>query len=296
MSDSENKDDELINDFLDSDYNTEDDEDAEAVFDAKEKRRKKNTILRRLVMIIAAGVFIFAAGNLISIFHEYNKGNQIYNSIEKEVLDEDAHTKVIIGDEDNEVDIPFTYDHNTLLSINKDGLGYVYIPSIDCRLPLVQASDNDYYLSHTFDNVYNINGCLFEDYRINGGLSASHVIIHGHNMKSGAMFGKLSRYKSYNFWNTQGNSSFYIYTGNVIKEYKIFSCHISEPVGDTYTYNFPSLESMRAYASEMKSRSLYDTGIDVSNATQIVTLSTCTDDLQNRLIVHGIYTGEATLP
>lgn len=299
MSDSEKKDDELINDFFDSDYDTKDeeyDEDAEAVFDAKEKKKKRNTILRRAIMIIAAGVFIFAAGNLVNILLEYRKADKIYNSIEKDVLDEDAHTKVVIGDDGNEVDIPFTYDHNTLISINSEGLGYIYIPSIDCRLPLVQGTDNEYYLNHTFNKTYSANGCLFEDARIKDGLSSSHVIIHGHNMNNGAMFGRLSRYKSYNFWNTQGNNLFYIYTGNVIKEYKIFSCYISEPISDTYTYNFPSLDSLRAYAANMKDKSLYDTGVDVSNASQIVTLSTCTDNGEKRFIVHGIYMGEAVLP
>ena len=47
---------------------------------------------------------------------------------------------------------------------------------------MVQGDDNDYYLTHTFNKEYSANGCLFEDYRINGGLSASHVIIYGHNM------------------------------------------------------------------------------------------------------------------
>lgn len=279
--------------FPDEDYIDEDD--ADAVFDRNEKAKKRSDIIRRIILVISVGVFIFAAYNLINIFLAYHKADVIYDNIQQDVLDEDSHTKVVIGEDEQEVEIPFTYNHQALLNINSQGIGYIYIPSIDCRLPMVQGDDNDYYLTHTFNKEYSANGCLFEDYRINGGLSASQIIIYGHNMRNGAMFGKLKNYQDYSFWNNSGNNVLYIYTGNVIKEYKIFSCYISEAISDTYTFNFPTLESMRDYAVNMKAKSMYDTGVDVSTATQVITLSTCTNDGEQRFIVHGMYVGEASL-
>lgn len=259
------------------------------------KSKERSDIIRRIILVISVGVFIFAAYNLINIFLAYHKADVIYDNIQQDVLDEDSHTKVVIGEDEQEVEIPFTYNHQALLNINSQGIGYIYIPSIDCRLPMVQGDDNDYYLTHTFNKEYSANGCLFEDYRINGGLSASQIIIYGHNMRNGAMFGKLKNYQDYSFWNNSGNDVLYIYTGNVIKEYKIFSCYISEAISDTYTFNFPTLESMRDYAVNMKAKSMYDTGVDVSTATQVITLSTCTNDGEQRFIVHGMYVGEASL-
>lgn len=279
--------------FPDEDYIDEDD--ADAVFDRNEKAKKRSDIIRRIILVISVGVFIFAAYNLINIFLAYHKADVIYDNIQQDVLDEDSHTKVVIGEDEQEVEIPFTYNHQALLNINSQGIGYIYIPSINCRLPMVQGDDNDYYLTHTFNKEYSANGCLFEDYRINGGLSASQIIIYGHNMRNGAMFGKLKNYQDYSFWNNSGNDVLYIYTGNVIKEYKIFSCYISEAISDTYTFNFPTLESMRDYAVNMKAKSMYDTGVDVSTATQVITLSTCTNDGEQRFIVHGMYVGEASL-
>lgn len=279
--------------FPDEDYIDEDD--ADAVFDRNEKAKKRSDISRRIILVISVGVFIFAAYNLINIFLAYHKADVIYDNIQQDVLDEDSHTKVVIGEDEQEVEIPFTYNHQALLNINSQGIGYIYIPSIDCRLPMVQGDDNDYYLTHTFNKEYSANGCLFEDYRINGGLSASQIIIYGHNMRNGAMFGKLKNYQDYSFWNNSGNDVLYIYTGNVIKEYKIFSCYISEAISDTYTFNFPTLESMRDYAVNMKAKSMYDTGVDISTATQVITLSTCTNDGEQRFIVHGMYVGEASL-
>lgn len=301
LNDFNDNDDILKDDgFIDSDVNFPDEDyidedDADAVFDRNEKAKKRSDIIRRIILVISVGVFIFAAYNLINIFLAYHKADVIYDNIQQDVLDEDSHTKVVIGEDEQEVEIPFTYNHQALLNINSQGIGYIYIPSIDCRLPMVQGDDNDYYLTHTFNKEYSANGCLFEDYRINGGLSASQIIIYGHNMRNGAMFGKLKNYQDYSFWNNSGNDVLYIYTGNVIKEYKIFSCYISEAISDTYTFNFPTLESMRDYAVNMKAKSMYDTGVDVSTATQVITLSTCTNDGEQRFIVHGMYVGEASL-
>lgn len=301
LNDFNDNDDILKDDgFIDSDDNSPDEDyidedDADAVFDRNEKAKKRSDIIRRIILVISVGVFIFAAYNLINIFLAYHKADVIYDNIQQDVLDEDSHTKVVIGEDEQEVEIPFTYNHQALLNINSQGIGYIYIPSIDCRLPMIQGDDNDYYLTHTFNKEYSANGCLFEDYRINGGLSSSQIIIYGHNMRNGAMFGKLKNYQDYSFWNNSGNDVLYIYTGNVIKEYKIFSCYISEAISDTYTFNFPTLESMRDYAVNMKAKSMYDTGVDVSTATQVITLSTCTNDGEHRFIVHGMYVGEASL-
>ena len=301
LNDFNDNDDILKDDgFIDSDDNSPDEDyidedDADDVFDRNEKAKKRSDIIRRIILVISVGVFIFAAYNLINIFLAYHKADVIYDNIQQDVLDEDSHTKVVIGEDEQEVEIPFTYNHQALLNINSQGIGYIYIPSIDCRLPMIQGDDIYYYLTHTFNKEYSANGCLFEDYRINGGLSSSQIIIYGHNMRNGAMFGKLKNYQDYSFWNNSGNDVLYIYTGNVIKEYKIFSCYISEAISDTYTFNFPTLESMRDYAVNMKAKSMYDTGVDVSTATQVITLSTCTNDGEQRFIVHGMYVGEASL-
>ena len=86
--------------------------------------------------------------------------------------------------------------------------------------------------------------------RIKDGLNASHVIIYGHNMGSGAMFGTLARYKNSGFYQTEGNDVFYIYTEDVIREYKIFTVYITDPISDTFTFNFSNLSGLREYAKE----------------------------------------------
>lgn len=279
-------------DFIVSSSDLEKDE-ADIAFEAKEKKKKKSKIISRIILVISACVFIFAAYNLISILLEYKKGNDIYDNIGDTVLD-DTPVNISIGD-DEEITIPFKYDHQALLDINSDGLGFLYIPSLDVRLPIAQTTDNDFYLTHTFDKTYNINGCIFEDYRITDKFNANHIILYGHSMNSGAMFGTLSKYKSSYFYNYEGNDVFYIYTEDIIKEYKIFTAYVSEPISDTYTFNFISLDGLRSYANRMKALSLYDTGVNVDKATQVVTLSTCTNNGKQRFVISGMYVGETTI-
>lgn len=257
---------------------------------------KTYDIIRYIVLGAAVVVFLVAAGMLIHIFMEYKKGTDIYENISSSVL---TPVDKPTGDgtdtsSDEEENLPFVYDHQALLNINSEGQGYLYIPSIDLRLPVVQGTDNEYYLNHTFNKVYNAAGALFIDSRVDKGLGGSNVIIYGHNMKNGSMFAKLAYYKNESFYRQQGNDVFYIYTGDEIREYRIFDAFENDPEGYVYTCNFGTASQLQEYASTVKSYSLYDTGVDVSSATQVVTFSTCTGDGERRIIVQGIYVGSRT--
>lgn len=123
---------------------TEPDE-ADFAFDAKEKKKKRSSIISRIILIICACVFVFAAVRLVSILLEYKKGNDIYDNIEGNVLD-DTPVNITIGEDNQDVTIPFVYNHQALLDINPDGLGFLYVPSVDIRLPIAQTTDNDFIL------------------------------------------------------------------------------------------------------------------------------------------------------
>lgn len=94
-------------------------------------------ICRILVIAIAVVVFCYAGFMLINIYLEYKEGTDIYNSIEASVLApvEEKQTNAA----EDETETPFVYHHEALLSINPDGIGYLYMPSIDLRLPMVQG-------------------------------------------------------------------------------------------------------------------------------------------------------------
>lgn len=116
---------------------------------------------------------------------------------------------------------------------------------------------------------------------------ASHVIIYGHNMRNGSMFAGLLKYMQSGFYTSGENQYVYVYKGEDILRYTIFSVYESEAQSDTYTYNFSTVDAMRFYAEQMKEKSLYDTGVDISETTQVLTLSTCTADGERRIVVQA---------
>ena len=89
-----------------------------------------------------------------------------------------------------------------LMEHNPDTVGYLDIPGL-LSLPVVQReNDNDHYLTHNFDGEESKEGCLFLD-GVNRLVPEDDcLIVYGHNMKNGAMFGRLDNYESPTFVRT----------------------------------------------------------------------------------------------
>lgn len=259
------------------------------------KRRTKGDIIRTVIIIICAIIFCYSGIRLLGILLEYNRGKKLYGDVTGQITEDNTPVE-IVSEDGNVSKVPFKYDHNALLAINADAQGMLYVPSVDMRLPVVQGTDNEKYLTTAIDGSSNINGCLFIDYRINGGINSSHVIIYGHTLYSGTMFSALHKYRNSGFYQTEGNDKFYIYTKDRLREYQIFSVYLTDPTSETFTFNFPTLSSMQSYAVARKQESMYATNGDPSTARQIVTLSTCADNLTHRLIIHGSLIGETSIP
>ncbi len=263
----------------------------------KEKQKKKRTtadIIRRVVFFIALAVFLFAAGNLIKIGLNYKHIKDVNDEVIKSV------TIPVTQSEDNnptdaeENPLPFFFDYKRAKEINGDTVGFLYIPSINLKLPVVQTDNDAYYLNHDFYKKDNLGGAIFEEYRIKNGLDASHVILYGHCIYD--MFDRLDQYKKEEFYKADGNDVFYVFTSNAIHRYKIYTSYQTDPASAIYAFNFSSTETLRNWAKDRKAESFYDTGVDVSEGTQFVTLSTCLyEDTNYRIVVSGVYDGDVEI-
>ena len=86
-----------------------------------------------------------------------------------------------------------------LYSQNPDVVGYLEIEGTDFAYPVVQYTDNEYYLRRGFDGEENENGTPFVDYRTNL-RTTQNTIVYGHNMRTGTMFETLLQYRDMNFY------------------------------------------------------------------------------------------------
>ena len=176
-------------------------------------------------------------------------------------------------------------DFNTLRALNPHVVAWIMVPGTMISYPIVQGTDNVYYLRHTYQNTYNIAGSIFLDSRITEGLDAKNPIIYGHNQKNRKMFGTLQDFRNYSFYEVY--HKIFIYTSNDIRVYNIFSAYETGPTSKAYNYTFPTDDDYQAYIDWITQSSLYNTGVEMTVSDKMVTLSTCTDDTKNRFVVHG---------
>lgn len=274
------------------------DKDADIPSTKKKKKMDKGKLIRCAVLIVAACIFVFSAYNLLAIYIEDKKDSNSLASIDEKVIKENPSVVKLVDADGNvsqdDFVIPFEFDFDPLLEINPEAAGYIYIPPCDIRLPFAQTTDNDFYLSHSFDRQYSKRGTPFIDARITGGMNERQVIIYGHNNNNGTQFSNLIMYfNREDTYDRDDGKAFFIYDKDNVKIYIIFSAYYTDPLSDTYTYNFSSDEALQEYAERMKANSEYPINVDVSNAKQVVTLSTCSRDGKTRFILQGIYAGSA---
>lgn len=249
------------------------------------KKKIGAQIISNIILICAMAIFFVAGFKLFQIGKGYMDGRSEYDKVAELAIDY------------SEEDERFRVDFDKLQEINPDTIGWIRFhpePSI-INYPLVQGEDNDIYLRKTFSANENTLGTIFLDVNCSGDLSDRHSIIYGHRMKDGSMFRKLENYKEKSFW--EENPYFYIYTpdGREIT-YQIYSTGVVEDISDTYLLSLENDEDYQSFIEYTFSTAEYDTAVEVSIDSQIVTLSTCTAASdEHRYVVHGVKIREAFL-
>ena len=149
--------------------------------------------------------------------------------------------------------------------------------------PIMQGSDNDFYLHNDASGAASVDGSIFLDYRNTPDFSSDlYSIVYGHNMRDGSMFGTLTSYQDGAFY-AQGTGKFTIYTPSGTYRYQIFAVDVVDPSDDAFMVGFKDKSIFDPFVKELQASSIYETGVQVDGNSQILTLSTCSDS--NRLIV-----------
>lgn len=170
-------------------------------------------------------------------------------------------------------------------------VGWLHIDDTQIDLPVMQTTDNEYYLHNNIDGNEDINGTLFMDCRDDIKTPSTNLIIYGHNMKSGAMFGGLKQYLEESY--VLGHDTIRFDTIYEKQTYQIIAVCLSE-VGyqddETYRYyNFIEAESeedFNAFLESVRKCAVYDKTQDVTESDRLLTLSTCNSYVEDgRLFV-----------
>lgn len=173
-----------------------------------------------------------------------------------------------------------------LLNINNDTKAWLRLNNTDINYPVVQSGDNDFYLNHDFNKDNNSNGWIFIDYRNNMNDLDQNTIIYGHNTKGTSMFATL-RYVLNDSWNSNSDNLNIVFN-TPSKSYtaRIFSIYVIPNTNDYLYINF-SDEDYVNFINKIKERSIRDFGVDYSINDKMITLSTCNNTGDKRLVVHA---------
>lgn len=233
--------------------------------------------MKRFGSIILGLVFLAIAGILAALCVKeelpYIRAKREADAIaEKFILDGDGLR--------SEIDITplgMKIDFEGLKGINPDIIGWIYIPGTQVNYPILQhPSDDSYYLHHTPEGNENILGSVYTYASFSKDFTDPHMILFGHNMSSGQMFGELSNYTDRGFY---GEYPYvYIYLPGKSMKCIIYSAYACS-VGDaTFTkgYGFNTAE-FADFIRHTKDMSCWDSGITPTSVDSIITLSTCTD-------------------
>lgn len=177
----------------------------------------------------------------------------------------------------------------SLLEINKDTVGWLRVNNTNVDYPVVQTKDNDYYLKKNFKNQKDSSGWIFMDYRNDAVNLNQNTIIYGHNMYySGVMFGTLYKVKHSNWYTNPENQIIEFDTLYGKMKWQIFSIYNIPNTNDYLTINFENPESFQNFLTLITDRSIYNFNTPVANTDKILTLSTCSNNGKNRLVIHAV--------
>lgn len=250
------------------------------------KYRNKKIIKLVVVYIISFAIVAFSFSQMYRINQEKSKTlqlvSEVHNFIEEKSVDN------VLESENNEENIEkYFIDFEGLKKINSDTKGWIKVNGIGIDFPVVQGTDNQYYLKHSFDKSYNACGWAFVDYRNKLDGTDKNIIIFGHNRRDDTMFSEMTKILEPNWYNNDENRYISFVTEDGGATYEVFSIYQTK-VEDFYIQTtFNSNEKYQRFLDTIKSRSTKDYNVDLTTEDKILTLSTCGMENNYRVVLHA---------
>lgn len=266
----------------------------------RSKKKKKKLILKdwvsKTLMCLFSFTLIFS---LVKIYF-WDKDNKEIKNITKEIekitipkpVAEEG--ELINPPEDKESDywayvkLPFyEVDFNALKAKNPDTVAYIHMDQTNINYPIVQTTDNKYYLNHAYDKSKNSAGWVFMDYRNNIDNLSDNTVIYGHGRLDETVFGSLKKALSSTWQQNKDNYVIWLTTEKYNMVFQIFSVYTVESEGYYIKTDFQNEVEKTKWLNTMKERNIALHTTDVLPTDKILTLSTCQNNNGGRIVVQA---------
>lgn len=264
--------------------------------DDKKKKLKPRKWVMNFLMIFFIVMLIFSGISILLWFKDNNKtADNVENISEITTIEEvdEENIELINAEENQESDywyyIKFpliNVDISKLKEKNEDTIGWINVNNTNINYPFVQSTDNEYYLTHSFDKKYNQAGWVFLDYRNNKELSSKNNILYAHSRLDKTMFGTLKKTLKSDWYANKDNHIIKISTEAENTLWQIFSVYDIPEENYYITTEFASDNEFENFLNTLKARSLYNFDATLTKDDRIITLSTCYSN-SKRAVVHA---------
>ena len=241
------------------------------------KEDKASEKVRKCTFLAALLLFVISVSYILSFFIGIKQNENMYNNLAELKTETPAASLVY----------PKGYleEFGVLYGENKEIAGWIEIDGTPLNYPVVQTTDNDFYLKHNFYKEKERHGTPFIDMRNNSYPLDFNTIIYGHNMKSdNQMFSELENYykgkNSLNYYRKHPIINFdTVYEKSQWKVFAIFTYNVDSKSSDYFEYcdllNVKDEDEFSAFMYQVRRRSVLNIPVDVISSDKIVTLSTC---------------------
>lgn len=232
---------------------------------------KKET--KQYIQIICIMMFIVCATIIVCWIYSTKKEEHEYDDILSNVkIDK---TQITEGITERMLQI------GELKKENDEIIGWLEIEGTSVSYPVLQGTDNEYYMNHTYKKEESKNGSIFLDKDYNWDLPSSNLLIYGHNNRNGTMFEELMNYKNESYYKEHPKIRFT--TENEDSTYEIIAVFLSRVYYkdeiDVFRYyyfiNAENEEEYNEYVQNCKKASIYNIEATAKYGDQLLTLSTC---------------------
>ena len=162
---------------------------------------------------------------------------------------------------------------------NENFNGWLYVEDTELEYPVMKGPDNKFYLSHDIERKYDKHGMLIMDDGCDETASCPHLIIYGHNVNSGKMFGDLLFYKDASYYKYHPDISFdTLYERGSYRVFAVLATTVNEAQKEIElftTYSFNNKKDYEKIVKWAKEHSLYKIDYVPEYGDGILSLVTC---------------------
>lgn len=254
--------------------------------------RKIRKTVNNIILLAAVALLLVSIYKIVTILGVYRKAEQQYDKMRTEYVTDVGKTGGF-SPKDKEIPQKKKIDWSRLLEDYPHVVAWIDIPAIEASYPVMQFSDNTYYLDHSPSDEYLAIGSLFLDAKNAQDFSEEHSIIYGHNLRSGKMFGALKRFATQKVYDSC--KYFWVYTPKKDYLYQIFSVYETDAYSDTYELTFDEEQQFSDWIAKCCKKNEIASSYPEDAKDEVITLSTCSGGTHDsRRVVQAVRILEET--